>query len=39
MAVDVKRIGERVAAESALVNRVRTSIQGVIIGQKMLVDV
>jgi len=38
MAVDVKRIGERVGAESALINKVRTTIHGVIIGQQLLVD-
>jgi len=38
MAVDVKRIGERVGAESALINKVRTTVHGVIIGQQQLVD-
>lgn len=38
MAVDVKRIGERVVAESAVINRVRAAIQGVIVGQHGLVD-
>ena len=38
MPVDVKRIGERVEAESAMVQRIRAEIQKVIIGQTYLVD-
>ncbi len=38
MTVDVKQIGERVAQESALLNRVRAEIGKAIIGQEYLID-
>jgi MoxR-like ATPase len=38
MAVDVKQIGERVEKESALINRIRTEIHKVIVGQETLID-
>jgi len=38
MAVDVKRIGERVAAESVRLARVRNEISRVIVGQQVLVE-
>jgi MoxR-like ATPase len=38
MAVDVKQIGERVAAESELLQRIRNEISRVIVGQEVLVD-
>ncbi len=38
MAVDVKQIGERVERESALLERIRSEIGTVIVGQKYLVD-
>ena len=38
MAVDVKRIGERVEKESAVLKRIRDEIGKVIVGQELLVD-
>jgi MoxR-like ATPase len=38
MAVDVKQIGERVEKESAVINRIRTEIHKVIVGQEKLID-
>jgi MoxR-like ATPase len=38
MAVDVKQIGERVVRESEVINRIRTEIHRVIVGQEALVD-
>ncbi len=38
MAVDVKQIGERVAAESAVIGRIRAEIHKVIVGQAALID-
>jgi MoxR-like ATPase len=38
MAIDVKRIGERVAKESSVINQVRAEIHKVIVGQEILVD-
>ncbi|MBM3880013.1 MAG: AAA family ATPase [Verrucomicrobia bacterium] len=38
MAVDVKQIGKRVEQESALVNRLRTEVHKVIVGQETLID-
>ena len=38
MAVDVKQIGERVEKESAVINRIRSEIHKVIMGQEKLID-
>jgi MoxR-like ATPase len=38
MAVDVKQISERVEKESAVINRIRTEIHKVIVGQEKLID-
>jgi len=38
MAVDVKQIGERVAAESSVINRIRAEMHKVIVGQEKLID-
>ena len=38
MAVDVKQIGERVEQESATINRIRTEMHKVIVGQSALID-
>ena len=38
MAVDVKQIGERVASESIVINRIRTEMHKVIVGQEKLID-
>lgn len=38
MAVDVKQIGEQVEKESDLINRIRTEIHRVIVGQEALID-
>jgi MoxR-like ATPase len=38
MAVDVKQIGERVAKESDILNRIRVEIHKVIVGQECLID-
>lgn len=38
MAVDVKQIGEQVAKESSVINRIRTEIHKVIVGQDGLID-
>jgi MoxR-like ATPase len=38
MAVDVKQISERVEKESAVINRIRTEILKVIVGQEKLID-
>ncbi|MGK0187215.1 MAG: MoxR-like ATPase [Verrucomicrobiales bacterium] len=38
MAVDVKQIGERVAQESALLNRIRSEAHRVVVGQDELID-
>jgi MoxR-like ATPase len=38
MAVDVKQIGERVAKESAVIDRIRAEIHKVIVGQRALID-
>ena len=38
MAVDVKQIGDRVEQESAVINRIRTEIHRVIVGQEDLID-
>jgi MoxR-like ATPase len=38
MSVDVKQISERVEKESAVINRIRTEIHKVIVGQEQLID-
>ena len=38
MAVDVKQIGERVASESSVINRIRAEMHKVIVGQEKLID-
>jgi MoxR-like ATPase len=38
MAVDVKQIGEKVEKESQVIDRIRTAIHTVIVGQELLVD-
>jgi len=38
MAVDVKQIGEQVAQESAVINRIRSEMHKVIVGQEKLID-
>jgi len=38
MSVDVKQIGEQVANESPVINRIRTEIHKVIVGQEKLID-
>jgi len=38
MAVDVKQIGERVEKESSVINKIRTEIHKVIVGQESLID-
>jgi hypothetical protein len=38
MALDVKQIGEKVAQESQVIDRIRTELHEVIVGQEMLVD-
>ncbi len=38
MAVDVKQIGEQVAKESAVINRIRSEMHKVIVGQEKLID-
>ena len=38
MAVDVKQIGEQVANEGPVINRIRTEIHKVIVGQEKLID-
>jgi MoxR-like ATPase len=38
MAVDVKQIGEQVGRESSVINRMRTEIHKVIVGQEKLID-
>ena len=38
MPVDVKQIGEQVAQESAVINRIRSEIHKVIVGQEKLID-
>jgi MoxR-like ATPase len=38
MALDVKQIGEKVAQESQVIDRIRTELHKVIVGQEMLVD-
>ncbi len=38
MAVDVKQIGERVEKESAVINKIRSEIHKVIVGQEKLID-
>jgi MoxR-like ATPase len=38
MAVDVKQIGEKVEKESQVINRIRTALHSVIVGQEALID-
>ena len=38
MSVDVKQISERVEKESTVINRIRTEIHKVIVGQEQLID-